>query len=190
MKREVTMKEKEKKQNEVNPNYRVGNKNEILLLLHKLGGIPSHSIRWLTSPDSKRILMRSIKQMEEDGIIVIKKKGTENIILLNNLDGQRKKYEKHIPDELINYYFEFSKDNVKKISERDIASLTKTIKDIDAQLFFHSCGVNVGPDSKDITSEFIDKNENSYYNSRELKRMDFYKVPSKKNPVRNTIQRG
>ena len=84
---------KKREKKEVKPNYRVGNKKELLILLHKLGVIPFRSLRLLTAPVRPRILQQAIYQMERDHVVKIEKRGNEKIVMLQNTELQRKKYQ-------------------------------------------------------------------------------------------------
>lgn len=166
--------EKKREKKEVKPNYRVGNKKELLILLHKLGVIPFRSLRLLTAPARPRILQQAIYQMERDHVVKIEKRGNEKIVMLQNTELQRKKYQEYLPALLIDYYNDFSNRNLWRTSEKDVVGQVKVIRDTDAQMFFYACRFQIGPDAKDISKELIEMEERSYYSSRELKRLDGY----------------
>lgn len=182
--KEEQKKQQKEKQKEIKPNYRVGNKKEILELLYTIGVIPYRSLRLLTAPAYARMYQRAINQMEQDGVIKVEKRGTEKVIMLQSTELQRKKYEKYLPEKLLDYYNSFSKRSLWALTEKNISVQTKAIRDTDAQMFFYACGFMIGPRAKDLTREMIEETENSYYSSREIKSVCGYKpnkdVTSKK----------
>lgn len=159
------------KVNKVKPNYRIGNKNEILILLHITGIIPYKSIRLLA--DTPTMYQRAIRQMKKDGVVEIKKRGTEKYICLQKSERQKKKYQEYLPENIIQYYKNYGSRNLWKMTEK-VAEQNKVVRDTDAQIFFYACGYHIGPYTKDINTDLIGENENSYYSSREIKRIEGY----------------
>lgn len=159
------------KEQSVKPNYRIGNKNEILTLLHITGIIPYKSLRLLA--DTPTMHQRAIRQMEKDGVVKIEKRGTEKYICLQKSESQKKKYQEYLPENIIQYYKDYGSRNLWKMTEK-VAEQNKVVRDTDAQMFFYGCGYRIGPYAKDINTDLIGENESSYYSSREIKRIDGY----------------
>lgn len=159
------------KEQGVKPNYRIGNKNEILTLLHITGIIPYKSLRLLA--DTPTMHQRAIRQMEKDGVVKIEKRGTEKYICLQKSESQKKKYQEYLPENIIQYYKDYGSRNLWKMTEK-VTEQNKVIRDTDAQMFFYGCGYHIGPYAKDINTDLIGEDENSYYSSREIKRIDGY----------------
>ena len=168
------MAEEKKNKKEVKRNYRVGNKREMLILIHEMGVVPLRSLRYLTAPARPRMMQKAVAQMEEDGTIKIEKRGLEKVIMLHHSKLQKKKYQPYIPDYVLEYYNNFSNYNLWYTSDKDMAMQIKSLRDVDAQMFFYSCGIKIGPDAKDLTTEMIGRKESSYYSSREFKRIHGY----------------
>lgn len=166
--------EESKSEKEVKRNYRVGYKKDILILTHKLGVVPLRSLRYLTAPTRPRMIQKAIMQMEEDGTVKIEKRGLEKVVALQPSKMQKQKYQQYIPEYIQNYYNNFSSRNLWKTSDKDMSAQIKSLRDVDAQMFFYSCGFKIGPDAKDLTKEMIGRKENSYYSSREFKRINGY----------------
>lgn len=174
MAEEKKNKDETKPEKEVKRNYRVGNKREMLILIHEMGVVPLRSLRYLTAPARPRMMQKAVAQMKEDGTIKIEKRGLEKVIMLQQSKLQKKKYQQYIPDYILEYYNNFSNYNLWYTSDKDMTMQIKSLRDTDAQMFFYSCGFKIGPDAKDLTKEFIGRKENSYYSSREFKRIQGY----------------
>ena len=75
--KEEQKKQQKTKQKEIKPNYRIGNKKEILELLYTIGVIPYRSLWLFTTPLHPRMYQRAVTQMEQDGVIKVEKRGKE-----------------------------------------------------------------------------------------------------------------
>lgn len=175
-----------KEKQNIKPNYRIGLKNELLTILHITGVIPYKSLRLLADPPT--MYQRAIRQMEQDGVVKIEKRGADKIICLQNTATQKNKYQEYLSERIVEYYKEYGNRNLWKMSE-DAPERNKTMRDTDAQMFFYGCGYQIGPLAKDLNSEMIGEKEKSYYSSREIKRIEGYQDGKPKTNKKITASR-
>lgn len=157
-------------------NYHTGSKNELITLIHTTGIIPYKSLRHLAPPTKYQ---RAVRAMVEDGTVKvesvdIEKRRKEKIVSLRIESRQIEKYEDFVDQRLKDYYKTYGTRNYWKTTCGNTADIAKAIKDADAQIYLYACGYKIGPDKKDMTMDFLGKNESSFYISREIKKIDGY----------------
>lgn len=153
-------------------NYHVGNNHDLLELLLLFGVVPYDSLNYLL--DDPRFLQRAATKMRDDGTILKGKRGQRKCLWLATDKEQAQKWEIYVSEELKRYYQSESSDRRNRTSGDNVNSI-KTVSDIDAQMFLYACGYKTGPHAKDATREPWGRSEESYYTSKEFKRISAYR---------------
>lgn len=155
-------------------NYGKGYKNEILQLLYLTTVIPYRSLRLLSA--RPRMYQRAVKEMEEDGTVVVDKQGGEKNIRLREYRSRRAVYEAYIPEEYIEYYEATARGKLKDLSDikNNRSAPEKVLRNSATQIMMYSCGIEISPDKRDLRREMLEDYDIAYYNSNEIKQIENY----------------
>ena len=148
-------------------NYKKGYKNEILQLTYICGMIPYRSLRLLA--DAPRLYQRAVKEMEQEGILIVDKKGGEKNLRLQDRRNNKIKYEPYIPKEYIEYYENVSREVLKRLGEENYMASKREMRNSSTKIMMYASGVEITPDKRDLQTEMIKESDVCYYNSPEIK---------------------
>lgn len=154
-------------------NLKKGKKNELLRLIYMCGAIPYRSLRTLAK--DPRLYQRAVKDMENEGIVVVDKKGGEKNIRLLNRAERKKEYEKYLTPEYVSYYERLAYENVHRLNYDNKSALpASAMRGSATQIMMYKAGADISPYKRDLNSEMIQDEDIVYYTSVEIKRAGDY----------------
>lgn len=155
-------------------NYKKGYKNEIIQLLHIVSVMPYRSLRLLS--ENHRMYQRAVREMEEDGTVIVDKRGGEKNIRLLNYNRRRGEYVKYVPEEYAEYYEKTSREKIKALSDEINRSASERIlKNSATQIMMYASDIEISPDKRDLRCEMLEDSDLAFYSSLELKQIEAYR---------------
>ena len=155
-------------------NYKKGYKNEIIQLLHIVAVIPYRSLRLLS--DNCRMYQRAVREMAEDKTVIVDKRGGEKNIRLLDYSSRRVEYEKYVPKGYAEYYEKTASEKIKALSDNINKSASERVmKNSATQIMMYACGIEIGPDKRDLRCEMLEDSDLAFYSSNELKQIESYR---------------
>lgn len=146
----------------------------MIQLLCLVAVMPYRSLRLLS--DNHRMYQRAVKEMEEDGTVVVDKRGGEKNIRLLNYDRRRGEYEDYVPKEYAAYYEETAREKIKALSDEvNKAASERVMKNSATQIMMYAGDIDISPDKRDLRREMMEDSDLAYYTSGELKQIESYR---------------
>lgn len=119
---------------------------------------------------------RAITDMEKAEIVTVDNRGGEKNVRLRNHRWRRNEYENYIPETYMEYYEQTAVGAILDLSSgsKDKTTASRILKNSATKIMMYACGIEIGPDKRDLRREMLENEDVIYYNSNEIKQIESY----------------